>query len=162
MRQESDFYVGRKHASTFSVAASNFVILSCTTVTSEVKEGGKQQTQNTNKTRATGSKHSEERGWRKHTWELESMNRILSSMSLSSFFIRALLRTSWVFMLARSGLSVATVVPSSCSSSPSGVTRKFNRDTYNARVRSQSHLRKLLQVTCNSKQRNGCTLETGQ
>eukprot|EP00955_Chlamydomonas_euryale_P110788 366021-Chlamydomonas_euryale.AAC.27 len=62
-------------------------------------------------------------------WLLESMCNILSSISLSSFFILAFDTTSWDFRLARSGRSCSTTVPRSCSSRPSEVTKKLSRLT---------------------------------
>mmetsp|Transcript_4933 Transcript_4933/g.17641 ORF Transcript_4933/g.17641 Transcript_4933/m.17641 type:complete len:224 (+) Transcript_4933:863-1534(+) len=61
--------------------------------------------------------------------ELDRRYKILSSISLSSFFIRALDTTSSFFSSARSFRSCSTTTPRSWSSRPSSVTKKFSSDT---------------------------------
>ena len=60
----------------------------------------------------------------------ESRCRILSSISVSCFFMRALDTTSAFFASARSSRSCITTAPSSWSSKPSWVTKKFRRLTF--------------------------------
>ena len=64
--------------------------------------------------------------------EFESRYKILSSISLSSFCMRAFASTSVFLRSSSSGISFTMNVPSIWSSSPEGVIVKFSSDTFTA------------------------------